>query len=125
MGKECVCTAMSRQHVTELCCSFQSGRQDAESRNMTGSGRPSSSMTEITTARIGEMIQSYRWATLREISSELGMSMDILGLNKKEVSPKCLGGPPVDRGRLKFHPGSTPSSEMSLSGSYRGFLMRC
>ncbi|GFX71011.1 SWIM-type domain-containing protein [Trichonephila clavipes] len=48
-------SAMSRQHV-KSCRSSQSGRQDVESRNMAGSGLPSSLMTEITTARIGEMI---------------------------------------------------------------------
>ncbi|GFX79769.1 hypothetical protein TNCV_4980811 [Trichonephila clavipes] len=48
-------SAMSRQQV-KSCHSSQSGRQDVESRNMAGSGLPSSSMTEITTARIGEMI---------------------------------------------------------------------
>ncbi|GFV82572.1 probable RNA-directed DNA polymerase from transposon BS [Trichonephila clavipes] len=48
-------SAMSRQHV-KSCRSSQSGRQDVESRNMARSGLPSSLMTEITTARIGEMI---------------------------------------------------------------------
>ncbi|GFU15928.1 SWIM-type domain-containing protein [Trichonephila clavipes] len=48
-------SAMSRQHV-KSCRSSQSGRQDVESRNMAGSCLPSSLMTEITTARIGEMI---------------------------------------------------------------------
>ncbi|GFW83415.1 hypothetical protein TNCV_2545131 [Trichonephila clavipes] len=55
---------MSRQHVAKLCHSFQSGRQDVESRNMTESVRPSSSMTEITTDRIGEMIPSARCVTV-------------------------------------------------------------
>ncbi|GFV05224.1 hypothetical protein TNCV_224371 [Trichonephila clavipes] len=41
---------------------------------MTGSGWPCSSTTEITTARIGEMIQNDRRVTLLEISSELGLS---------------------------------------------------
>ncbi|GFW01145.1 hypothetical protein TNCV_1763831 [Trichonephila clavipes] len=41
---------------------------------MTGSGRPSSSTTEINTTRIEEIIQNGRWVTLREISSELGLS---------------------------------------------------
>ncbi|GFW31461.1 uncharacterized protein TNCV_1288081 [Trichonephila clavipes] len=57
-AKNVFASAMSRQHAAKLCRSFQSGRQDVESRNMKGSGRPSSSMTEITTARIGEMIQN-------------------------------------------------------------------
>ncbi|GFW51694.1 histone-lysine N-methyltransferase SETMAR [Trichonephila clavipes] len=52
--------AMSRQHVVKSGYSFQSSRQDVESHNMTGNGRPSSSTTEITTARIGEMIQNDR-----------------------------------------------------------------
>ncbi|GFV50745.1 hypothetical protein TNCV_2214061 [Trichonephila clavipes] len=43
-------SAMSRQHVAKSCHSFPSGRQVVESRNMTGSGRPSSSTTEITRA---------------------------------------------------------------------------
>ncbi|GFX36322.1 histone-lysine N-methyltransferase SETMAR [Trichonephila clavipes] len=73
-AKNVSASAMSRQHVTKLCYSFQSGRQDVESRNMTWSGRPSSSTTEITTARIGEMIQNDRRITLREISSELRLS---------------------------------------------------
>ncbi|GFU35341.1 hypothetical protein TNCV_2143781 [Trichonephila clavipes] len=38
---------------------------------MAGSGRPSSSMAEINTARIEEMIQNDRWVTLSEISPEL------------------------------------------------------
>ncbi|GFX28496.1 hypothetical protein TNCV_1153051 [Trichonephila clavipes] len=37
-------------------------------------GQQSSSTTEITTARIGEMIRNDRWVTLREISSKLGHS---------------------------------------------------
>ncbi|GFV47035.1 hypothetical protein TNCV_2699291 [Trichonephila clavipes] len=63
---------MSRQHVAKLRHSFQSGGQDVESRNMIESVQPSSSMIEIATAQIGEMIQSDRRVTLREISSELG-----------------------------------------------------
>ncbi|GFT89588.1 hypothetical protein TNCV_1610741 [Trichonephila clavipes] len=49
-------SAMSRQYVAKSCHSFQSDRQDVESRNMTGSVLPGSSMTEIATAPIGEMI---------------------------------------------------------------------
>ncbi|GFX42023.1 hypothetical protein TNCV_353301 [Trichonephila clavipes] len=49
-------------------------RQDAESRNKKGSGQPSSSTTEITIARIGEMIPNDERVTLREISSELRLS---------------------------------------------------
>ncbi|GFY34161.1 uncharacterized protein TNCV_2504641 [Trichonephila clavipes] len=64
---------MNRQHAVKLRPSFQLGRKNAESRNMTGSRRPSSSTTEITTARTGEMIQNARRVTLREISSELGL----------------------------------------------------
>ncbi|GFY36359.1 histone-lysine N-methyltransferase SETMAR [Trichonephila clavipes] len=67
-------SAMSRQHVVKWCHFFQSSRQDVESPNMTGSGQPSSSTTEITMARIGELIQNYRRVTLLEISSELGLS---------------------------------------------------
>ncbi|GFV25053.1 hypothetical protein TNCV_885191 [Trichonephila clavipes] len=53
----------------------ESRRQDTIQRhNTTGSGRPSSSTTEITTARIGEMIQIDQWVALREISSELELS---------------------------------------------------
>ncbi|GFY28653.1 hypothetical protein TNCV_3440201 [Trichonephila clavipes] len=48
--KNASASAMSRQHVAKLCHSFQSGRQDVESRNITGSSRPSSSTTEINTA---------------------------------------------------------------------------
>ncbi|GIY82216.1 histone-lysine N-methyltransferase SETMAR [Caerostris darwini] len=66
--------AMSRQHVAEWCRSFQSGRQDVENRTMAGRDRSSSSMTEINTARVEEMIQIDLRATLREISSELRLS---------------------------------------------------
>ncbi|GFV67082.1 uncharacterized protein TNCV_1078621 [Trichonephila clavipes] len=52
-------STMSGQHIAKLCHSYQSGRQDVESRNITGSGRPSSSTTRITTARIEEMIQNH------------------------------------------------------------------
>ncbi|GFW97150.1 hypothetical protein TNCV_631551 [Trichonephila clavipes] len=65
---------MSKQHVTKWCQSCQSSREDAESGNMAGSSRPSSSTTEINTARIGEMIQNARRLTLSEISSELGLN---------------------------------------------------
>ncbi|GFW17879.1 uncharacterized protein TNCV_1134791 [Trichonephila clavipes] len=83
-------SAMSRQHVAKLSHSFQSGRQDVESRNMTGSSRPSSSVTEMTTAGIGEMIQNDRRVNLLEISSDLGLSYgsvqhvvsDVLGYSK-------------------------------------------
>ncbi|GFX86388.1 uncharacterized protein TNCV_2562771 [Trichonephila clavipes] len=64
-------TAISRQLVANMCHSFQSGRQVAESHNITGSGWPSSSTKEIHTARIEEMIQNDRRC---EISSELGLS---------------------------------------------------
>ncbi|GFY15224.1 uncharacterized protein TNCV_1570361 [Trichonephila clavipes] len=63
-AKNVSASAMSRQHVVKLCHSFQSGRQDAESRNITRSGRPSSSTTEIITARIGEMVQKDRRVTV-------------------------------------------------------------
>ncbi|GFX95867.1 transposable element Tc3 transposase [Trichonephila clavipes] len=52
--------AMNRQHVAKWCHAFESGRQDVENRNMAGSGRSSSSVTEITTARVDEMIQKDR-----------------------------------------------------------------
>ncbi|GFW14737.1 hypothetical protein TNCV_1562001 [Trichonephila clavipes] len=65
---------MSRQHEAKLWGYFQSARQYIESRYITESSRSSSSMTEITMARIGEMLQNGRWVTLREISSELGQS---------------------------------------------------
>ncbi|GIY04084.1 histone-lysine N-methyltransferase SETMAR [Caerostris darwini] len=48
--------ARSRQHVAKWCRSFQSSRQDVENRNMAGSGRASSSTTEINTAQVEEMI---------------------------------------------------------------------
>ncbi|GFT19855.1 hypothetical protein TNCV_4993011 [Trichonephila clavipes] len=41
---------------------------------MAGRDRPSSSTTEINTARIEEMIQNNRRVTLREISSEVELS---------------------------------------------------
>ncbi|GFV06255.1 hypothetical protein TNCV_4589141 [Trichonephila clavipes] len=47
---------------------------DVQNHNMTGNGRPSSSMTEINTARVQEMIQNDQQVTLSEISSELGLS---------------------------------------------------
>ncbi|GFW33523.1 hypothetical protein TNCV_2210581 [Trichonephila clavipes] len=59
-AKNVSASAMSRKHAATLCHSYQSGRQDGESRNMTERGRQSSLMTEIATARIGEMIQNYR-----------------------------------------------------------------
>ncbi|GFX77609.1 hypothetical protein TNCV_1752201 [Trichonephila clavipes] len=64
---------MIRQYVAKLCHSFQSGRRDVESRSMTGSDRPSSSTTEITTVRIGEMIQNDRRVTVQH-PSELELS---------------------------------------------------
>ncbi|GFX71618.1 histone-lysine N-methyltransferase SETMAR [Trichonephila clavipes] len=73
-AKNVSASVMSRKHVAELCHSFQSGRRDVKNRNMTGNGRPNSSMTEIKTARIEEMIQNDRQVTLREILSELGLS---------------------------------------------------
>ncbi|GFT83132.1 hypothetical protein TNCV_629551 [Trichonephila clavipes] len=51
-------SAMSRQHAANLCHSFQSGRYDAERRNMTGRGRPSFSTTKINKSRIEELIQN-------------------------------------------------------------------
>ncbi|GFW46233.1 histone-lysine N-methyltransferase SETMAR [Trichonephila clavipes] len=65
---------MSRQYVAKLYHCFQSSRQDVENRNMAESGRPSSSMAEINTARVEEMIQNDRRITLSEISSELRLS---------------------------------------------------
>ncbi|GFW26589.1 histone-lysine N-methyltransferase SETMAR [Trichonephila clavipes] len=70
--------AMDIQHVVKWCHSFQSGRKDVENRNMAGNGRPSSSTTEIKTARIEEIIQIGRWVSLREISSELRLSYGIV-----------------------------------------------
>ncbi|GIX69124.1 hypothetical protein CEXT_111841 [Caerostris extrusa] len=48
--------------------------QDVENRSAAGCGRVSSTTTEINTARVEEMIQNDRRVTLREISSELGLS---------------------------------------------------
>ncbi|GFS67978.1 histone-lysine N-methyltransferase SETMAR [Trichonephila clavipes] len=48
--------AIDRQHVAKWRRSFQSGRHDVENRNMTGSDQLSSSMTEINTAQVEEMI---------------------------------------------------------------------
>ena len=45
-----------------------------ENHNRAASGRPSSSTTEINTARVEEMIQNDRRVTLRAIASELGLS---------------------------------------------------
>ncbi|GFV22291.1 hypothetical protein TNCV_3923511 [Trichonephila clavipes] len=56
--KDCGEEAMSRQHVAKWCRSFQSGKQDVENCNTARSGRPSSSTTEINTARVEEMIQN-------------------------------------------------------------------
>ncbi|GFX75327.1 histone-lysine N-methyltransferase SETMAR [Trichonephila clavipes] len=75
-AKNVSASGMSGQHAAKLSHSFQSGRQDVKSLNMAGSGRPSSSMTEITTTRIGEMTQNNRRITLCGISSELGLSND-------------------------------------------------
>ncbi|GFW16853.1 hypothetical protein TNCV_2759811 [Trichonephila clavipes] len=70
---------MSR-HVAKWCHYFKSGRQGIENRNMARSGRHSVSysVTEINTARIGELIQNDRRVTLLEISSELGLSYNNL-----------------------------------------------
>ncbi|GFS81889.1 histone-lysine N-methyltransferase SETMAR [Nephila pilipes] len=66
--------AMSRQQVAKWCRSFQAGREHVENRNMEASGRPSSSRTDINTARVEEIIQRDRRVTVREIASELDLS---------------------------------------------------
>ncbi|GFT98952.1 uncharacterized protein TNCV_3793431 [Trichonephila clavipes] len=72
-------SASERRHVVKLCHSFQSGRQEIESPNMTGSSRLGSSSTENSTERIGCMIQNDRRVKrLREASSELGLSYGTL-----------------------------------------------
>ncbi|GFV48961.1 histone-lysine N-methyltransferase SETMAR [Trichonephila clavipes] len=80
-AKNVSASAMSRQHVAKLCPSFQSGIQNVENQNRSGSGRPSSSTTEITTARIGKIIQNVRRVTLREISSDLGLAMVVCSIS--------------------------------------------
>ncbi|GFS95148.1 histone-lysine N-methyltransferase SETMAR [Nephila pilipes] len=49
--------SMSSQQVAKWCRSFQAGREHVENRNMEASGRPSSSRTDINTARVEEIIQ--------------------------------------------------------------------
>ncbi|GFS90676.1 histone-lysine N-methyltransferase SETMAR [Trichonephila clavipes] len=73
-AKNVPASAINKQHGAKICHSLQSGRQDAESRNMIRSSRPSSSTTAISTARIEEMIQNDQRVTLRKISLELGLS---------------------------------------------------
>ncbi|PRD26724.1 UNVERIFIED_CONTAM: hypothetical protein NCL1_37357 [Trichonephila clavipes] len=74
-GKNVSESAMSRQHVAKLCHSLQSGRQDVESRSMTGSGRSNTCFNDRNHyGTIGEMIQNDRMMTQQEISSELGLS---------------------------------------------------
>ncbi|GFU69317.1 histone-lysine N-methyltransferase SETMAR [Trichonephila clavipes] len=50
--------AMLTQNFAKWCHSFQSGGQDVKNSIRVGSGRPSSSTTEINTTRIEEMIQN-------------------------------------------------------------------
>ncbi|PRD23604.1 UNVERIFIED_CONTAM: hypothetical protein NCL1_45931 [Trichonephila clavipes] len=75
MGKDCVRICNEQTTCSEVVSLFsirQTGcRKPQHDR---GSGRPSSSTTEITRARNGEMIQNNRRVTLSEISSELGLS---------------------------------------------------
>ncbi|GFW11675.1 hypothetical protein TNCV_43101 [Trichonephila clavipes] len=73
-AKNVPASAMGRLRVAKLYHSFQPGRQDAEIFNVTRSSQPSSSMTESTTAQIGEMIQNDRQISLREISSKVRLS---------------------------------------------------
>lgn len=54
---------MTKKHVAKWCRSFQLGRQDVVHCNMARSGQPSSSTTEINTAREKEMIQNDRRVT--------------------------------------------------------------
>ncbi|GFX18668.1 hypothetical protein TNCV_3311291 [Trichonephila clavipes] len=74
MGKECgrICNELTTK--AKFCHSFQSDRQNVESRNMTGSILPNSSTTDIITVLIVEMIQNVRRVTLHELSSKLGLS---------------------------------------------------
>ncbi|GFT49179.1 histone-lysine N-methyltransferase SETMAR [Nephila pilipes] len=70
---------MSRQQVAKWCRSFQACKVHEENRNMEASGRPSSSRTDINTARVEEIIQRDRRVTVREIASELDLSY---GMNR-------------------------------------------
>ncbi|GFT41148.1 histone-lysine N-methyltransferase SETMAR [Nephila pilipes] len=65
---------MSGQQVAKCCRSFQAGREHVENRNMEASGRPSSSRTDINTARVEEIIQMDRRVTVLEIASELDLN---------------------------------------------------
>ncbi|GFT29825.1 histone-lysine N-methyltransferase SETMAR [Nephila pilipes] len=65
---------MSRHQVAKWCRSFQAGREHVENRNMEASDRPSSSRTDINTARVEKIIQRDRRVTVREIASELDLS---------------------------------------------------
>ncbi|GFU23664.1 histone-lysine N-methyltransferase SETMAR [Nephila pilipes] len=77
---------MNRQQVAKWWCSFQTGREHVENRNMEASGRSSSSRTDINTARVEEIIQRDRRVTVREIASELDLSYDINNfLNRKTL----------------------------------------
>ncbi|XP_035216761.1 uncharacterized protein LOC118190194 [Stegodyphus dumicola] len=66
--------AMSRQQLVKWCRSYQAGREHVENRNMEASSRPSSSRTDISTARVEEINQRDRRVTVRETASELDLS---------------------------------------------------
>ncbi|XP_035215355.1 uncharacterized protein LOC118188937 [Stegodyphus dumicola] len=53
---------------------LSSGREHVGNRNIEASSRPSSSRTDINTARVEEIIQRDRRVTVREIASELDLS---------------------------------------------------
>ncbi|GFT73823.1 histone-lysine N-methyltransferase SETMAR [Nephila pilipes] len=90
---------MSKQQVAKWCRSFQAGKEHVENRNMKASGRPSSSRTDINTARVEEIIQRDRRVTVREIASELDLSygtclsMILQFVVHKESTNAFPGGP--------------------------------
>ena len=65
---------MSRQQVAKWCRSYQTGRERVENRNIEVCGHPSSSRTDINTARVEEIIQRDRRVTVCEIASEVDVS---------------------------------------------------
>ncbi|GFT75320.1 histone-lysine N-methyltransferase SETMAR [Nephila pilipes] len=58
------------KNVAKWCRSFQAGREHVENRNMEASGRPSSSRTDINTARVEEIIQRDRRVTVPQSWTE-------------------------------------------------------
>ncbi|GFW16969.1 uncharacterized protein TNCV_2760971 [Trichonephila clavipes] len=76
MDKECVHICNEQTTCIETVSLFSIRQTGCRKLQHDESVRPSSSTTEITTARIGEMIQNDRRVNLCELLSELGLSYD-------------------------------------------------